>query len=115
MLTANVKRLPILLAQLLLLVAASCISSAETSMEWPAWGAAPGGSHFSEAEQITPANVSTLKLAWSHRSGDFREEQGERGASDWRPQTSLQVTPIMVDEVQKHDWSECSNKALRPP
>lgn len=80
-------------------IAASGVVVAETTHEWPSWGAAPGGTHFSNATQITPTNVSALQLAWSHRSGDFRSEEGSPGQSDWRPQTSLQVTPIMVDEV----------------
>ena len=88
-----------LVTQFLVLLVASSVGNAQSEIDWPAWGAAPGGSHFSEAQQITPENVSSLKLAWSHRSGDFREEEGGRGESDWRPQSSLQVTPIMVDEV----------------
>ena len=67
--------------------------------EWQSWGATPGGTHFSTAAQVTPANVAQLELAWSHRSGDFQEAQGEMMTDAWRPQTSLQVTPIVVDSV----------------
>jgi len=42
-----------------------------TTWSWP--GGDLGGGHYSEADQITPANVKNLKVAWTHRSGDFRE------------------------------------------
>ena len=64
---------------------------------WPAYGATPGGTHFSRARQITPDNVHALEVAWKHRSGDVREAgadaQGRRVS-----QSSLQVTPIVVGE-----------------
>jgi quinoprotein glucose dehydrogenase len=67
-------------------------------IEWQSYGATPGGTHFSPAGQVTPANVADLEVAWIHRSGDFRERAGgEMGADDWGPQTSLQVTPIVVE------------------
>ena len=42
---------------------------------WPAYGATPGGTHFSAASQITPDNVAWLEQAWVHNSGDFRDAQ----------------------------------------
>lgn len=63
---------------------------------WPAYGATPGGTHFSRADQITPANVGQLEVAWHHRSGDYREA---REATPYNhSQSSLQVTPILVGE-----------------
>jgi len=63
---------------------------------WPAYGATPGGTHFSRAHQITPANVGGLEVAWHHRSGDFRES---RAAEPFRlSQSSMQVTPILVGD-----------------
>ena len=46
-----------------------------TVTDWPAYGATPGGTHFSRANQITPANVGSLEVAWLHRSGDIREAE----------------------------------------
>ncbi|MFM8353832.1 MAG: hypothetical protein ACKOBM_02865 [Gammaproteobacteria bacterium] len=40
---------------------------------WPAYGGADGGGHFSPATEITPANVAQLEVAWTHRSGDYRQ------------------------------------------
>lgn len=64
--------------------------------DWPAYGATEGGTHFSRANQITPGNVARLKVAWQHRSGDFREAE----FSEERQvlQSSLQVTPIVIDD-----------------
>ncbi len=59
--------------------------------DWPVYGAQPGGSHFSPARQITPANVAHLELAWEHRSGDIRKAGEGVGT-----QSSLQVTPIVI-------------------
>ena len=68
------------------------IARAET-VDWSAWGANPGGGHFGAATQIHPGNVAALELAWTHRSGDVRQASAEL------PQSSLQVTPIVIDEV----------------
>jgi len=75
---------------------------AGTVADWPAYGATPGGTHFSRANQITPENVQHLEVAWMHRSGDIREgkyppeDTGEVG--EFQPQSSLQVTPIMIED-----------------
>ena len=63
---------------------------------WPAYGATPGGTHFSRADQITAANVGQLEVAWHHRSGDFREAKKAEPYN--LSQSSLQVTPILVGE-----------------
>ena len=35
-----------------------------TSKEWPTYGHDPGGMRFSPLTEITPENVSRLKVAW---------------------------------------------------
>lgn len=96
------------LIKLLLLapVALACLNSDQSQATetpppgvasgWPAYGATGGGTHFSRANQINPANVSQLEVAWHHRSGDFREarEAEPFGLS----QSSMQVTPILVGQ-----------------
>ena len=64
--------------------------------DWPAYGATEGGTHFSRANQITPENVHLLEVAWEHRSGDFRER--EISEDFFVLQSSMQVTPIVVDD-----------------
>ncbi|MEZ5568115.1 MAG: pyrroloquinoline quinone-dependent dehydrogenase [Halioglobus sp.] len=70
---------------------------ASTVAHWPAYGATPGGTHFSHARQITPENVRALAPAWIHRSGDVRRAGVD---ANGRPlsQSSLQVTPIVIGE-----------------
>jgi quinoprotein glucose dehydrogenase len=65
---------------------------------WPAFGATAGGTHFSRANQITPANVGSLEVAWHHRSGDYREAQRDVEPYGFVSQSSMQVTPILVGE-----------------
>lgn len=64
--------------------------------DWPAYGATPGGTHFSVANQITTDNVHHLEVAWQHRSGDVRQANTKPG--EYISQSSLQVTPIMVKD-----------------
>ena len=74
--------------------------TAEPHHSWSLPGGGEGGGHFSQATQITPENVSKLEIAWTHRSGDFR--QGENfigGLSGEAPlQSSWQATPVLIDE-----------------
>lgn len=54
--------------------------------EWHHYGNDAGGTRYSALGQITPANVAKLRQVWSYRTGN-----GEK------PQSSLEVTPLMVD------------------
>jgi quinoprotein glucose dehydrogenase len=93
------------LVKLLLLapVAITCLISYQSkavktpppgvASDWPAYGATTGGTHFSRANQINPANVDQLEVAWHHRSGDFREAVPGKLF-----QSSMQVTPILIGE-----------------
>ncbi|MFT7654453.1 MAG: quinoprotein glucose dehydrogenase [Candidatus Azotimanducaceae bacterium] len=65
---------------------------------WPAYGATPGGTHFSPATQITPENVAWLEQAWVHNSGDFRDA-GPTPDGGYMGSSAFQVTPILVDEA----------------
>ena len=74
------------------------------SIEWPAYGGAKGGGHFTSATQIDKSNVAELEQVWSHRSGDFvagfqsLTEEVTADSMRTRP-TSFMVTPIMVDDT----------------
>ena len=90
-----------------LLIAISTLvmaDAAATTHEWPAYGGAPGGGHYSAATQIAAGNVNQLGLAWSHRSGDFvagsqgLDEEMTAEAMLNRP-TNFVVTPIMVRDT----------------
>lgn len=59
--------------------------------DWSSYGNAPGGGRFVEADEINPANVDRLAVAWTFRSGDVSDGSG--GTS----QTSFQATPLYFD------------------
>lgn len=102
---ANAVRIKTVIAPLAMFILLAACKSAAVDYEpgtvvtdWPAYGATPGGTHFSRADQITPDNVDQLEVAWHHRSGDYREMvKGER-LDGFQSQSSMQVTPIVVDD-----------------
>jgi quinoprotein glucose dehydrogenase len=60
--------------------------------EWHNYGNDLGGQRFSPLKQITRANVSKLKIAWTHRTGDaYTPPRG-------RP-TAFEATPLYLDGV----------------
>ena len=71
--------------------------------DWPAWGGAAGGGHFTPLEEITPDNVDSLELAWVHRSGDMRQGPSMQDETinlqAIVPASSFQATPIMVEKT----------------
>jgi len=70
--------------------------------EWPAYGAAAGGGHYSPATQITRDNVHALQQAWVYRSGDKREMgpgQIDGIAVDKMPGSSWQMTPLVIGDT----------------
>src|SRR5262245_35052794 len=59
--------------------------------DWPAYGRDAGGTRFSPLTRITRDNVSKLVVAWRYHTGE--------PVLDLARQPSLQVTPIVVDNV----------------
>jgi glucose dehydrogenase len=59
--------------------------AAQTARDWPTVGNDPGGMKHSSLTQITPANVSQLKVAWKYDLGV--------------PATGYTVTPIVIGNV----------------
>ncbi|PYD77127.1 glucose/quinate/shikimate family membrane-bound PQQ-dependent dehydrogenase [Novacetimonas pomaceti] len=60
--------------------------------DWQAYGRTEFGDRFSPLRQITPANVSKLKVAWTFRTGDMRGP-GDPG------ETTDEVTPIKIRDT----------------
>ena len=58
--------------------------------DWSTYGHDPGGQRFSPLTQISPSNVSSLKVAWTFRTGDAYEPQHGRP-------TAFEATPLYVD------------------
>jgi quinoprotein glucose dehydrogenase len=62
----------------------------QNSGDWLAYGHDAGGERFSPLDQIRPENVSSLRVAWTFRTGDaYRPRNG-------RP-TAFEATPLHVD------------------
>lgn len=54
--------------------------------QWPAYGGGAAGQRYSALQQITPANVAQLQVAWTYDSGDAREG------------SQIQANPLVVGE-----------------
>lgn len=59
--------------------------------DWPVYGGDAEGTRFSPLARITRSNVANLVVAWRYHTGE--------PAFDLPRQPSLQVTPIVVDDV----------------
>ncbi|WP_336964153.1 pyrroloquinoline quinone-dependent dehydrogenase [Sphingobium aquiterrae] len=59
---------------------------------WPIWGGDEKGTHFSANEQITPANVAHLKVAWTYRTGDIFDE-------GMKVRPAMEATPILANNA----------------
>ncbi|MEO8193971.1 MAG: pyrroloquinoline quinone-dependent dehydrogenase [Gemmatimonadales bacterium] len=58
------------------------------AFDWPAYSHDREGTRYSAADQITPANVASLQVAWIFRTGDYT--RGEAAAR-------FESTPLLVD------------------
>lgn len=58
--------------------------------EWHAYGRTGYGQRYSPLNQITPANVANLEVAWTYRTGDIRGQPGDP------EETTFQVTPLKI-------------------
>ncbi len=68
---------------------------------WSHYGGDAGGRRHSPLDQITPANVDDLEVAWVYHHGDVLEAGGyEAAAHGGSPaSTTFQNTPILVDDT----------------
>ena len=57
------------------------------TVDWPVYGGNTDHTHFTTLAQITPANVKTLKVAWTFETHD--EFKG----------SEMQANPIVLDGV----------------
>jgi quinoprotein glucose dehydrogenase len=73
----------------LALVAPAC--GAPANADWSAYGGDAGGTRYSPLSEITPANVSELRVAWIYRTGELGQ-----GVKDWS-RSAFEATPILHD------------------
>ena len=67
---------------------------------WDHYGGDVGGQRHSALDQITPANVDDLEVAWVFNHGDVIKEGGYGAAHGGSPaSTTYQNTPILVGET----------------
>lgn len=68
------------------------LSAADAGGEWRAYGGSAAGRRYSTLDQITPANVKDLEVAWTYNTGDPRR------AGDPN-ETTYEVTPLKVGDT----------------
>ena len=59
---------------------------------WQHYGADPGGTRYSPAQQIDRTNVNRLQLAWTYRTGAM-----EQPTKLIKGKAAFEATPILVD------------------
>ena len=74
-------------------VAGAAQAGAPATDEWGAYGRDPQGTRFSPLTQVTPANVASLKPAWTFHTGDIAtgKVKGEG------PRSGFETTPLFLD------------------
>ncbi|WP_295791265.1 PQQ-binding-like beta-propeller repeat protein [Mucilaginibacter sp.] len=81
-------KIPVLFCLLLVLgIVTSCKKHSSNNTEWRTYAGSEEGNRYSANEQITAANVGSLKIAWQFSSGD----------KDSANRSQNQCNPIMVD------------------
>ena len=76
------------LSILALLPALPALAGAQSkSVDWPVYGGITDHTHYSTLDQITPANVARLQVAWTYETHDEF------------PGSEMQANPIVVDGV----------------
>ncbi len=76
---------PVAVALLALAALASCGPPAD--IDWPVYGGDDGHTHYTTLDQISPANVARLQIAWTFDTGDAFDG------------SEMQANPIVVDGV----------------
>lgn len=64
-----------------------CAGAQGKSVDWPVYGGRSDNAHYSTLDQITPANVARLQIAWTYETHD--EFKG----------SEMQANPIVVDGI----------------
>ena len=57
------------------------------TVDWPVYGGTPDNTHYTTLNQITPANVSKLQVAWTYETHDES------------PGSEMQANPIIINGV----------------
>ncbi|WP_109677132.1 outer membrane protein assembly factor BamB family protein [Dyadobacter jejuensis] len=71
-------------------IAGSSIRPYQSTQDWPEYNGNGSRNHYSALDQINKGNVTTLKVAWTYRSG---------GADTTLNRSQMQCNPIIIDGV----------------
>jgi glucose dehydrogenase len=63
------------------------------AQEWPHYGGDAGGARHSPLKQIDRANVASLRVAWTYRTGDWSD------GKTLAVRSAFEATPLVVDGV----------------
>jgi len=78
--------------------------------DWWFYGRTPKGDRFSPLDQITPANVKDMKVAWQMETGDRMRPGEDKGGTDAGHEFNFENTPIKVGNTlyvcTGHSWVE---------
>ncbi|MBM3811978.1 MAG: pyrroloquinoline quinone-dependent dehydrogenase [Acidimicrobiia bacterium] len=69
------------------------LAAALPAQEWPYYGGDAGGMKYSSLKQITPANVSKLRVAWTFNTGEISD------GSKYPVRSTFECTPLIEDGV----------------
>jgi quinoprotein glucose dehydrogenase len=76
--------------------------------DWQFYGRTAKGDRFSPLDQITPANVSHLKVAWQAQTGDTMRPGEDVGGTDAGHEFNFEDTPTKVGDTlyvcTGHSW-----------
>ncbi len=63
------------------------------AQEWPWYGGDAGGTRYSSLKQIDRTNVTRLRVAWTHHTGDWSD------GKKYPVRSAFEATPLIVDGV----------------
>jgi quinoprotein glucose dehydrogenase len=72
---------------------AAFLLSALNAQQWPTTSGDPGGSKYSPLRQINRENVTSLKVAWTYRTGDVSDGQ------TLPTRSAFETTPLVIDGI----------------
>jgi len=76
-----------LLVASFLLLGGSRVAAAQSTADWPVYGGSDDHTHYSTLDQISPANVKQLKVAWTYDTRDAFTG------------SEMQTNPVVIDGV----------------
>ncbi len=77
---------------------------------WSSYGGDAGGARYSSHKKINTSNVSELNVAWTFRTGELKQYEGNDAADD----AAFEATPIFIDNTLFFSTPSCRVFAIDP-